>query len=149
MVALRTRATASETGESLFAVQIEMGAHSIVGDEPISAGGGGLGPNPFELMTAALAECSAITVRWFARQQNWPLEHVEVVVDHAKKLSAGSSTPADVFEKTVFIRGVELDDAQRTRLLDVAAKCPIQRILEGAPVINTKFGRSLDESLGK
>ncbi|MBB4151357.1 OsmC family protein [Sandaracinobacter sp. RS1-74] len=149
MVALRTRATASETGESLFAVQIEMGAHSIVGDEPISAGGEGLGPNPFELMTAALAECSAITVRWFARQQNWPLEHVEVVVDHAKKLSAGSSTPADVFEKTVFIRGVELDGAQRKRLLDVAAKCPIQRILEGAPVINTKLGRSLDESLGK
>lgn len=144
MSALRTRATASETGESPFAVQIEMGAHAIVGDEPISAGGGGLGPNPFELMTAALAECSAITVRWFARQQNWPLEHVEVAVDHAKKLLAGTDTAIDVFEKTIFIRGVELDDAQRTRLLDVAAKCPIQQILDGTPVINTKPGRSLD-----
>ncbi|MES2174862.1 MAG: OsmC family protein [Pseudomonadota bacterium] len=149
MVALRTRATASETGESPFAVQIEMGVHAFVGDEPVSAGGGGLGPNPFELMTAALAECSAITVRWFARQQNWPLEHVEVVVDHAKKLFAGSSTAVDVFEKTIFIRGVELDDAQRTRLVDVAVKCPIQRILEGTPVINTKLGRSLDESFDK
>jgi putative redox protein len=149
MAALRTRATASETGESPFAVQIEMGAHAFVGDEPISAGGGGLGPNPFELMTAALAECSAITVRWFARQQNWPLEHVEVVVDHAKKLFAGSPTAVDVFEKTIFIRGVELDDAQRTRLVDVATKCPIQRILEGTPVINTKLGRSLDESFDK
>ena len=126
-----------------------MGAHAIVGDEPISAGGGGLGPNPFELMTAALAECSAITVRWFARQQNWPLEHVEVVVDHAKKLLAGTATAIDVFEKTIFIRGVELDDAQRTRLLDVAAKCPIQRILEATPVINTKLGRFLDESFDK
>lgn len=144
MAALRTRATASETGESSFALQIDMGAHAIVGDEPISAGGGGLGPNPFELMTAALAECSAITVRWFAWQQNWPLEHVEVVVDHAKKLFAGSPTAVDVFEKTIFIRGAELDDAQRRRLLDVAAKCPIQRILEGTPVINTKLGRSLN-----
>lgn len=146
MAALRTRATVSETGESPFAVQIEVGAHNMVGDEPVSAGGGGLGPNPFELMTAALAECTAITVRWFARQQDWPLEHVEVVVDHAKKLIAGSSAPLDIFEKTIFIRGSQLDDAQRARLIDVAAKCPIQRVLEGVPVINTKLGRSLDEA---
>ncbi|WP_354491618.1 OsmC family protein [Mesorhizobium robiniae] len=52
-------------------------------------GGGRLGPSPFDLMTAALAECTAMTVRWFARQQDWPLEHVEVTVDHAKKLIAG------------------------------------------------------------
>lgn len=149
MVALRTRATAAEIGESPFAVQIEMGAHTIVGDEPASAGGGGLGPNPFELLTAALAECTTMTIRWFARQQDWPVEHVEVVVDHAKKLFAGSSAPVDVFEKTIFIRGTDLDDAQRARLLDVAAKCPIQRILEGSPAINTKLGRSLDESFGK
>lgn len=141
MLALRTRATVSEIGESPFAVQIEMGAHTIVGDEPASAGGGGLGPNPFELLTAALAECTSMTVRWFARQQDWSLEHVEVVVDHAKKQFAGSPAPVDVFEKTIFIRGADLDDAQRARLLDVAARCPIQRILEGAPVINTKLGK--------
>ena len=70
MAALRTRATASEIGESPFAVQIEMGAHTVVGDEPASAGGEGLGPNPFELLTGALAECTAMTIRWFARQQD-------------------------------------------------------------------------------
>lgn len=145
MAALRTRVTASETGESPFAVRIEIGAHDMVGDEPISAGGNGLGPNPFELMTAALAECTTMTVRWFARQQDWPLEHVEVVVDHAKKLLAGASEPLDVFEKTVFIRGPRLDDTQRARLIDVATKCPIQRILEGSPMIITRLGRPLDE----
>lgn len=149
MAALRARATVFETGASPFAVQIEIGAHSFVGDEPISAGGEGLGPNPFELMTAALAECTAMTMRWYARQQNLPLEHVEVVVDHAKKLFAGSSAPVDVFEKTIFIRGAALDDAQRARLLDVAAKCPVQRILEGAPVFDTRLGRSLDEVLDR
>jgi putative redox protein len=41
-------------------------------------------------MTAALAECTAMTVRWFARQQDWPLNHLEVVVDHAKRLLAGA-----------------------------------------------------------
>ena len=72
-----------------------------------------------------------------------------MVVDHAKKQFACSPAPVDVFEKTIFIRGAGLDDAQRARLLDVAAKCPIQRILEGVPVINTKLGRSLDESFDK
>ena len=145
MAALRTRAAASETGESPFAVRIEMGAHEIVGDEPVSAGGNGLGPNPFELMTAALAECTAMTVRWYARQNNLPLDHVEVVIEHAKKLLAGASEPVDVFDKTVFIRGSRLTDNQRTHLIEIASRCPIQRVLEGTPMIITKPGRPLGE----
>lgn len=149
MAALRTRAMVSETGESPFAVRIEMGAHEVVGDEPVSAGGGGLGPNPFDLMTAALAECTAMTVRWFARKQDWPLDQVEVVVDHAKKVLAGASEPVDVFDKTVFLYGPRLDEDQRARLLDIATKCPIQRVLEGSPVANTKPGRLLDDVFDK
>lgn len=145
MAALRTRAAASETGESPFAVRIEMGAHEIVGDEPVSAGGNGLGPNPFELMTAALAECTAMTVRWYARQNNLPLDHVEVVIEHAKKLFAGASEPVDVFDKTVFIRGSRLTENQRTHLIEIASRCPIQRVLEGTPMIITKPGRQLGE----
>lgn len=145
MTALRTRATVSETGESPYAVRIEMGAHEFVGDEPASAGGRGLGPSPFDLLTAALAECTAMTVRWYARRQGWPLEHVEVTIDHARKLLAGASEPVDVFDKIVFLRGPRLDDEQRARLLGVAAKCPIQRVLTNSPVIETRIGLPLDE----
>lgn len=63
MTALRTRVTASENGESAFAVGIEMGTHAVVGDEPVSAGGADIGPSPLDLMAAALAECTAMTVR--------------------------------------------------------------------------------------
>jgi putative redox protein len=144
MATLRTRATVSETGESPFAVLIEMGEHSLTGDEPVAVGGAGLGPSPFDLMTAALAECTAMTVRWFARQRNWPLEHVEVTVDHAKKLVAGAAGPIDLFDKTIFLLGPDLTDDQRARLLDVAGKCPVQRILGGTPSINTRIGTPLD-----
>jgi putative redox protein len=144
MATLRTRATVSETGESPFSVRIEIGEHVLTGDETVAIGGGGLGPTPFDLLTAALAECTAMTVRWFARHQSWPLEHVEVTVDHAKKLVAGASEPTDVFDKTIFIRGSELTEQQRARLVDVASKCPIQRILTGAPLINTRIGTPLD-----
>lgn len=145
MAALRTRATVSETGASPFAVSIEMGEHLLTGDEPARAGGGGLGPAPFDLLTAALAECTAMTVRWFARQQGWPLDHVEVTVDHTKKLAAGATVPVDAFDKTVFLRGPGLTAEQRTRLMEVASKCPVQRVLEGTPLIGTRLGTRLDE----
>ncbi|MFZ3484951.1 OsmC family protein [Sphingomonas sp. 3-13AW] len=136
-MAPRTHVAVSETGESPFAVRIETSAHHLIGDEPISAGGGGLGPTPFDLMTAALAECTAMTVRWFARQQGWPLEHVEVEVEHRKVVLVGTTSPVDLFEKAISLRGPLLTDEQLQRLLDVAGKCPIQRVLEGTPKITS------------
>ena len=147
MAAPRTRVRASENGESKFAVHIEMGAHQILGDEPPSVGGGGLGPNPFDLLCAALAECTAMTVRWFADERGWPLDHVEVVVDHVRKQPAGASRAADMFDTTVFLKGAGLDDAQRERLMAVAGNCPIHRLLLGTPVITTRAGTPLAEVL--
>ena len=69
-----TTAHIVETGESAFAVSIEVSGHQLVGDEPLAKGGGDLGPAPYDLLLAALGECTAMTVRWYARQQNWPLE---------------------------------------------------------------------------
>ncbi|KQY89784.1 hypothetical protein [Brevundimonas sp. Root1423] len=51
---------------------------------------------------------------------------------------AGASAPVDTFEKAIVIQGPELTDEQRARLLNVAARCPVQRVLEGAPVITTR-----------
>jgi putative redox protein len=137
MAATRAHATAAETGESAYSVRLTMGPHEITGDEAVEVGGGGLGPAPFELLAAALAECTAMTVRWYARQQNLRVESVVVSVDYAKKVLAGATGPVDVFEKTIAIRGQQLTDEQRTRLLNVAAKCPVQRTLEGVPTITT------------
>ena len=137
MAAFAARATATETGQSAYAVRIEAGGHMLTGDEAVEAGGGGLGPAPFELLAAALAECTAMTMRWYARREGWPVEGVEVTVDYRKKVPAGGASPVDVFEKTISIRGPDLTDEQRTRLLNVAAKCPVQRTLEAAPLITT------------
>ena len=71
-MALRTRVLATETGEGPYAVRIDTQDHSVVSDEPASMGGGGLGPNPFDLLTAALAESTAMTVRWYALPHRWP-----------------------------------------------------------------------------
>jgi len=121
----------SETGESDFAVSIDVSGHTIKGDEPQDAGGKDLGPAPYDLLTAALGECTAMTVRWYALQQKWPLEKVEGTLTFQKIDKVG------VFEKQVIVHGDDLTDDQRKKLVEVAAKCPVQRTLEGKLEIRT------------
>ena len=132
-----TTALVIETGESAFSVSIDVSGHKLVGDEPVAKGGNDLGPAPYDLLLAALGECTAMTVRWYARQQNWPLERVEVAVAHAKGGAAGKSTKADHFTKTIRVTGQDLTEEQRDKLIAVASRCPVQRTLEGTPVITT------------
>lgn len=120
-----------ETGESAYAVTIFVSGHTIKGDEPVSFGGGNLGPAPYDLLLAALGECTAMTVRWYALQQKWPLEKVEVKLTHQK------IDKVDTFEKQVIVHGNQLTPEQRQKLVDVAAKCPVQRTLQSNVVIRT------------
>ena len=120
-----------ETGESDFAVSIDVSGHMIVGDEPVDAGGKNLGPAPYDLLTAALGECTAMTVRWYALQQKWPLDKVEVKITHQK------IDKSSLFEKEIIIHGDQLTEEQRQKLINVAAKCPVQRTLEGKIEIKT------------
>lgn len=130
-------AQVSETGESTFAVDIIVSGHRIKGDEPVEAGGGNLGPSPFDLLLAALGECSAMTVRWYAKRENWPLDTVEVRMTHRKGAADGSPGKTDIYTREVILYGEALSDTQRRKLADVAAKCPVQRALEATPVITT------------
>ena len=124
-------ATVAETGESLYAVNINVSGHTLKGDEPLASGGGNLGPAPYDLLLAALGACTAMTLRWYAKQQNWPLEKVEVNLTYQKL------DKMDVFEKEVIVHGDALTPDQRKKLVDVAAKCPVQRTLESEVVIRT------------
>ncbi len=76
-------------------------------------------------------------MRWYARQQNWPLERVEVILTHTKGTVEGKSAKTDHFAKTIRIIGQDLSDEQRGKLIEMAARCPVQRTLEGTPVITT------------
>lgn len=121
----------TETGESAYAVDITVSGFAIKGDEPVDSGGGNLGPAPYDTLLAALGECTVMTVRWFALQQKWPLDKVEANVTHHKE------GRTDVFSKTITLHGDDLTPEQRAKLIEVAAKCPVQRTLEGTPVIKT------------
>jgi len=127
----KINAYVEETGESTYAVNITVSGHTLKGDEPVASGGGNLGPSPYDMLLAALGECTAMTLRWYAKQQNWPLEKVEV------KLTYQKVDKVDIFEKQVIVHGDTLTPEQHKKLVDVAAKCPVQRTLESDIVIRT------------
>lgn len=148
-------ASISENGNSPYAVDIAVSGYNWQGDEPVDFGGGGLGPAPYDTLLAALGECSAMTIRWYALQQKWPLEHVRVDITHRKvarsELDAATqarlpvpgntgdrpSNVVDIFEKHITITGDALTTEQKQKLYDVSAKCPVQRTLQNGAIVSS------------
>jgi len=107
-----------------LAHEVELdGGHEIVVDEPASVGGTDRGPSPTQLLAASLAGCTASTLELYAARKGWDLGPLEVEVDFA---SEGLAPAA--FD--VVLRLPEsFDDEQRLRLLQIAARCPVHKVL--------------------
>jgi putative redox protein len=121
-------------GISRLAQEILVGRHRLAADEPLAAGGSDLGPNPYDLLLAALGACTSMTLRLYADHKNWPLERVSVRLAHAKIHAADCADcetregKIDRIEREIALAG-PLDAAQRERLLEIAEKCPVHRTL--------------------
>jgi putative redox protein len=126
-------ATVKDSGPGRLDVAVSVGGQSFTGDEPVTAGGTGLGPAPHDLLSAGLAECTTLTLRLYADRKAWPLEAIEVLVSHEVEPEL---TPRDVFRRTVRLSG-PLDDAQRQRLMEIADRCPVHRTLVTGSRIET------------
>jgi putative redox protein len=123
-----------ETGHGKFRLQVTSGESSFIVDEPASAGGTGEGPTPYDLLSAALGSCSLLTMRLYADRKGWPLEGVRVAITHSREGVAGR----DRFHKEIELRG-PLSEEQRTRLHDIAGRCPVQLTLERGSEIETSL----------
>jgi putative redox protein len=129
------------TGVGRFQVAIAAGPHRLLGDEPESAGGLGSGLSPYELLSAGLGACTAMTLRLYADQKQWPLAGTRVEVAHCKRKG---ESPADLFARRITLEGA-LDAAQRARLLDIADRCPVHRTLEAGSRIKTSAAMAAGE----
>jgi putative redox protein len=140
------RARATETGIGPLQNRIELGAHQLLADEPGALGGGGTGPGPYELLCAALAACTSMTVRLFAQRKGWSLEQVSVEVKHVKLTPAPATDGSpgtgvrDRFEVSVTLFG-DLEAEQHSRLMDVADHCPVHRTLGAGAQVEVRDGR--------
>lgn len=129
-------AVVRDSGPHSLKAEIAVGGQRFVGDEPVANGGTGLGPAPHDLLSAALAECTALTLRLYADRKGWPLEGVEVEVSHEARAGV---MPRDLFHRRVKLTG-GLDEAQQTRLIEIAERCPVHRTLAAGSAIETKSG---------
>lgn len=110
----------SETGQGKYQVEARVGDATLVIDEPVDVGGLGAGPNPYNLLAAALGACTTMTVRLYADRKKWPLTHVETAVRHTR----ASVAARDSFALEIRLEGA-LEETQRARLLEIAEKCPV------------------------
>ena len=135
---------ASLDAEDGFTTQMKVGRHYLTGDEPLEFGGNDFGPSPYEFVSAGLSACTAMTLQMYARRKKWDLQNVEVHTSygkvHAEDCASCESerSKIDTFKREIKFTG-ELDSAQRTRLLEIADKCPVHRTLESESEIQTQL----------
>ena len=121
-----------------FSHEVDLGdGFEIVVDEPADDGGNGTGPRPTQLLASSLAGCTAITVELYADRKGWDLPGLEVAVEMK---SDASKQPTHFAVEVGFPAG--LDDEQRRKLMAIAEKCPVHKLLEhGAEITVTEKPR--------
>lgn len=114
---------------------------TVLIDEPKSAGGDGVGPDPYSLLLAALGGCISMTVTLYARRKNWPLERVSVRLRqeriHARDCAECSDNTEGFvhrIERSVIFQG-DLTQEQQVRLREIAHKCPVHKTLTSRIVV--------------
>ena len=121
-----------ETHLGKFQVLVRAGTATFISDQAASVGGLGSGPNPYDLLSAAIGSCTLMTVRMYADRNHWPLERVRVRVTHRRE----SIHDKDNFTKEVELVGA-LSPTQRKRLLEISRLCPVSTTMANGSQIDT------------
>lgn len=128
-----------------FRTDVSASGHHFVADEPAAVGGTELGPTPYDLLAAALATCTTMTLRMYANHKKLPLVSATASVRHAKVHATdcadceSADGKIDQFTRTLSFEG-DLSETERQKLLEIAEKCPVHRTLHGEIKIRTTLG---------
>lgn len=122
--------------EAGYRVTASTTKHNWYSDAPAIAGGEDTAPNPEEMLLGALGACTVQTLHMYANRKGWDLQRVEVDLEFDKQRAddvpeyQGDAKFVHNIRKQIRLVG-QLDEAQRARLMEIAEKCPVNRILLG------------------
>src|SRR5438094_2146316 len=128
-----------------FKPEIIAGKHLLVADEPVSAGGGDAGPDPYDYLLASLGVCTSMPVGLYARRKQFPLENIAVSLWHSR-IHARDCEECETKDGMVDRIDVELEltgpltSEQHAKLMEIAGKCPVHRTLTSEINIRLRAG---------
>ena len=120
-------------GTTNYRTAIVTGHHTLTVDEGPELGGKDVGPAPYDLLTSALAACTAITLRMYAERKQWPVMAVHADVHYVRE---GDKQHID---RVLTIEGA-VDEEQKKRMADIAERTPVTLTLKGGLEIRTRLG---------
>lgn len=123
----------TELDRSTYRTKIYAGGHFIYADEPEEIGGTDEGMTPAALLLASLGSCTAITIRMYADRKNIALDAVKIHLEICKEEEMSASTR---ISRKIELTG-DLTTEQLNRLMEIADKCPIHKILTNPIQIDT------------
>lgn len=127
--------TVIRLGETGLRTTVSVGGHVYHVDEPLDAGGSDSAADPVQHLLGALGSCMAITARLYAQRKGWPLQGVEITLDVERLRGSeypgyeGDALFVHQIQQEIVLQG-PLDETQRSRLLEIAGRCPVHRIVE-------------------
>lgn len=106
-------------------------SHSILADTSIANGGQDEAMNPHEILETALAACTSITLKMYAKRKSMALDDVHVEVH---TVSEGKES---VLSRKIHLVGA-LSAEDKSRLMEIADKCPIHKLLTSQITIQSE-----------
>lgn len=113
-----------------FKTEINTENHVIYADEPVELGGENTAPSPFELLVASLASCTLITLRMYANRKEWEIKEIKLKIEHNEE--------SKEIHRVIELIGAN-DEVNKERMLLIANKCPIHKLLESVLNIQTEI----------
>ena len=112
-------------------VSAELNGNIILTDQPITSGGEGSAPSPFDLFLASLGTCAGIFVKSFCQQRNIPTENVSLVqkMDWNRETHLISNITIEVNLPSDF------PEKYREAIVNAAELCTVKRHLHNPPVM--------------
>jgi putative redox protein len=128
-----SHAQATSTGQGTFQARLDIAGTPLTADEPVAQGGLGTGPSPYDLLCAALATCTTMTLRFYAQRKGWDIGEVSTHVTHHR---VAGQTPPDQFDRRLTL-SPDLDQGLRDELLGIANRCPVHKTLTNGAAVTT------------